>query len=124
MIRTIGFSIVGIVSTKILKNIGGFDCSFEGTAMAHADLGVRLQKNNIKVKLMNIPLLLCTHLTGQSRRSSDRFMIGQIDHDQPLFKKIWNTPEAVDRIYIDLENWKDSPEVWERRFNRDGTRKI
>lgn len=47
----------------------------------------------------------------------------QLEHDQPLFKQIWNDPEAQDRIEVEINNWQKSPKIWEKRFNRDGTEK-
>ena len=47
----------------------------------------------------------------------------QIEEDQPMFRLIWTDPEAVDRIEIDIENYKKSPEIWLRRFKLDDARK-
>lgn len=47
----------------------------------------------------------------------------QTEHDEDLFKKIWDDPENEERIVIDIDDWKNCPALWERRFNKDGTRK-
>lgn len=57
----------GMMTTRYWNEIGGFDCQFEGTAMAHADLGIRLQKDGCKVKFLNFVLLNCSHLPRSIR---------------------------------------------------------
>ena len=42
--------------------------------------------------------------------------------DKPKFDEMYSDLNAADsRIHLDLDNWKQSPEVWDRRFKeKDG----
>lgn len=48
--------------------------------------------------------------------------VSQTNRDQPNFKKIYSSPECLERT-IELDNWKNSPKIWMERFNKNGTRK-
>ena len=105
------------METKYLKELGGFDTSFETTFIAHTDLGIRVQNNGSKVLLFDGVVSQCTHIPGTS---GDHAPIhwAHILNDEPLIKLIYSKPKSKNRIKIDLNNWKNSPKIWERRFKR------
>jgi len=108
----------GIISKDLLNEIGGWDCQFEGCALACVDLGIRLNKlDKIKMILQPHILFSATHMPG---RSGDHQPIhdGQTLHDQPLFDLIYsgNEIENGKRIKVELNNWERSPDRWVRRF--------
>lgn len=109
---------VGIVRRVDLLNIGGWDCQFEVCPMSYNDLAIRLQKAGIKFIIQNEMMFKCSHLPGHA---GDHGPIhdGQIDHDQPLFSKIYGTNASLNRIKINLNNWEDSPKRWTRRFGKE-----
>ena len=104
-----------ILETSVFHELGGFDCRFEACPMAFVDFGARAQLSGIKPALTST-IFECTHMPGTS---GDHAPIhhAQIDHDQPLYGKIWSDPSCLERIKIDYDNWQEAPEVWTRRFN-------
>lgn len=104
-----------IVQTEYFKQLGGFDCCFEVLPMAFTDYGVRSHRDNVTVHVFEENLFECTHTPGTS---GDHAPIhhAQLEHDQPLYGTMYNNPSCIDRIKIDADNWKNSPDVWKRRF--------
>lgn len=105
----------GLISRKLMIEVGGWDCQFEACAMGCVDLSLRLQIYGAKCTLQNKPIFYSSHLP---EHDGDHGPIhdGQIYHDMPLFLEVWKRPEALHRTYIELENWKHYPTRWERRF--------
>lgn len=109
---------IGVLKRQTLINFGGWDCSFEVCPMSHTDLGFRLQNAGITTILQNTPVLRCSQMTNTTGDHAP-IHYAQTKHDQPLYRKMYNDPQIVNRMVIDINNWKNSPEVWERRFNKD-----
>ncbi len=105
----------GLVSRQFMLELGGFDCEYEACAMACCDLSVRMQNAGAVVILQKGGLFNSTHLAGHL---GDHGPIhdGQIDHDQPLFYNTYWNSANYGRTVIPLDNWKNSPERWSRRF--------
>lgn len=104
----------GIYPTKLLNDIGGWDCQFETIAVGELDLGIRLQFWGAKTILSDEVVLKCEWMPGESgdhKPIHDGFFV-----DMEIYKKIYNQPSCEDRIKIPLDNWKKSPEKWARRF--------
>lgn len=109
---------VGIVSRETLLEVGGWDCQFEVCPMAYNDLAVRLQNHGVRFLIQDEIMFKCGHMPGHE---GDHGPIhdAQVDHDQPLYQQIWTAGREVERrIFIDLDNWKNTPERWERRFGK------
>lgn len=47
----------------------------------------------------------------------------QTENDEPLYSKIWNDPESCDRVCLEMNNWEQTPEIWNRRFNESKERR-
>ena len=105
----------GILDTRYAKELGGWDAQFECTFAAHVDLAIRTQNDGARYMLFEQPLLHCTHTPGPSGDHGP-VHYGQILHDEPLLREIYFNKASAGRTNISLENWKDSPEVWTRRF--------
>lgn len=105
----------GLISRKLMLEIGGWDCQFEACAMACVDLSIRLQTYGAEVILQNQPIFKSTHLY---ERSGDHQPIhdAQVSHDQPLFLSIYNDPSSINRTVIPLDTWEKTPSHWDRRF--------
>ncbi len=106
---------VGIVSKQLLEEVGGWDCQFEVCPLSYNDLAVRLKKFKVNFIIQNEMMYHCTHMpvrTGDHGPIHD----AQITHDTPLFASIYSDPAQANRIYVDLDNWKNSPDHWTRRF--------
>lgn len=109
---------VGIVSTKLLKEVGGWDCCFEVCPCSYNDLAIRLQKYGVNFIIQHDIMYHCTHMPV---RSGDHGPIhdAQTQHDEPLFRQIYSSAEYKDRTKVNIESWKNCPEIWTRRFGDD-----
>ena len=106
---------VGILKTEYAKELGGWDSQFQVTTISHMDFAVRTQRNGSKYFMLKEPIFVCDHMPG-TMGDHGPVHFAHIEDDEPLFRQIYNKPESVERIKIDLDNWKNSPEVWKRRF--------
>lgn len=106
---------VGIVSKRLLFEIGGWDCTFEVCPMAYNDLSVRLYNYQCTFLFQEEIMFRCSHMPG---KSGDHGPIhdAQTIFDQPMFRLLYSQKESQRRMFIDLNNWKNSPERWVRRF--------
>ncbi len=80
--------------------------------MAHCDISIRAQRDNCLINFVNEALLECEHGCPMHRPIEE----AQMGHDMPLLSKIYSDPNCVNRIRIDTNNWKQSPQIWQRRF--------
>lgn len=101
---------VGLVPRQLLLKVGGWDCQFEVCPMAYNDLAIRLQNMGCVFMIQHELMFKCSHLPGHA---GDHGPIhdAQTLHDEPLFKELY-----AQRGNVRLDNWKDAPERWERRF--------
>ena len=106
-----------LMETDYLKELGGFDTRFETTFIAHTDLGIRAQNNNSNVLLFDEAVTHCSHMPGTTGDHAP-IHYAHILNDEPLIKFIYSKPESRGRVKIDLNNWKQSPKIWGRRFKR------
>jgi hypothetical protein len=106
---------VGIVSRQLLVELGGWDCQFEVCPMAYNDLAVRLNRYGAEILIQDELMFKCSHTPGHE---GDHGPIhdGQIWHDHPVFTLIYADKHKSQRTAIDIDNWKNAPEKWERRF--------
>lgn len=109
---------VGVIPRKLLIEIGGLDCEkFEALPMAFCDISVRLSNYGAKSIFQEEVMFRCSHMPGHT---GDHKPIheAQINRDQPMFLKIYNDKNSLNRAYIDIDNWKKSPEKWAERFGK------
>jgi hypothetical protein len=106
---------VGILKTAYAKALGGWDSMFEVTAVSHADFAVRTQRNGSKYHMLPEPIFACTHMPGTTGDHAP-VHYGHIQHDEPLFRKIYQSAQGISRTKIDINNWQQSPPVWRRRY--------
>lgn len=107
---------VGVIPTKLLKEVGGLDCEkFEALPMAFNDISVRLSNMDCKFIFQEEIMFRCSHMPGHL---GDHKPIheAQINRDQPMFLKIYNDQSSLNRVSIDINNWKNAPERWAERF--------
>lgn len=108
---------MGFVLRKILLDAGGWDAQFETLFWTHTDLAVRLQRIGYKFILSQHPVAHCDHMPGTSGDHAP-IHYSHIQHDEPLFYSIYSKPESIERRNIRLDNWRISPDRWERRFGQ------
>ena len=102
---------VATMHTQFFYELGGYDCLFQTTALSHADLAARAQRAGAKVSVMNEPMLECTHMPGTTGDHAP-VHYAHIEHDEPYYKKIYNSSSCMERTNLDLQNWKEAPKVW------------
>ena len=102
----------GLLSTRLLKEVGGWDCRFEVCAIACSDLSVRLQNHDTNIIIHDEPLCYTGHGHSDHRPIEE----GIIQNDLPLFNKIYSSNNYKQRVKINLNNWEDSPKTWKRRY--------
>ena len=109
---------VGLVPRKLLLEVGGWDAeNFQVCPMSYNDLAIRLQRYGVKFHIQDEMMFTCSHMPGHE---GDHGPIhdAQINFDQPRFKQIYWTGNCVNRIKIDLNNWKLAPARWQMRFGK------
>ena len=106
---------IGIAKTSYVIELGGWDSSFEATAVSHTDFAVRSQRDGSKYFMLPTPIFACDHMPGTSGDHAP-IHYAHIMNDEPLFKKIYNSSSCMDRIKIELDSWKSAPSIWKRRF--------
>lgn len=106
----------GVVSRKLLLELGGWDAeNFDVPTMAHADFSIRANAYGCKFIMQDGLMFKCSHMPG---KTGDHKPIhnAQIHRDQPRFVEMYSF--LTDRVKIDINNWKNTPEVWKERFGR------
>ena len=105
----------GVVPAKLLREMGGWDTSFEVCPMAFCDLSVRLFRHGAEFQFQEENMFKCSHMPGHE---GDHGPVhdAQVEHDEILFRKIYRDENEKERKIIPLDNWKSSPEKWTRRF--------
>jgi len=107
---------VATMYTEYFKSIGGYDCRFEATALAHTDLAARCQRDGAIVGVINEAMLNCTQMPGTVGDHAP-VHYAQLENDELLFRALYSNVNSTSRTSIDVENWQKMPPVWERRFN-------
>jgi hypothetical protein len=105
---------VGLISKRAVVEIGGLDCKFEVLPMAFNDIAIRLQRYGCKFIIQDEIMFRCSHMPGHE---GDHGPIhdAQTTHDQGMFLGLYQR-QGGRRITIPLDNYKDQPERWERRY--------
>ena len=97
--------------------LGGWDTlSFECCPFAHCDLGARSYFDGANVKMFSKDILHCDHYPNTTFDHAP-VHYGQGDNDVPTFAKIYSDPSCKNRK-ISMDNWKLSPQIWNRRFKQ------
>jgi len=108
-----GSACLFIAQTDLVKEFGGWDCKFEYNNHATHDLLFRLQKHDSKFYITEYDVFVANWYEGTTVDHSP-IHYGQLTHDVPLFNQMWINPN--NRRKIQLDNYKNSPDVWKRRF--------
>ena len=106
---------VGILSTTLVKVLGGWDSQLESASIAHQDFAVRAANFGCNIELFPFQIFECSHLKeelgdhGPVHRSHIK--------NEKVFREIYSKPESVYRFKIDLYNCFHTDSVWKERFN-------
>ena len=108
----------GIMSKQVFMEVGGFDTKYESMAYTYNSLSMRLQFHGCKFIIEKDRL---DHCSWQPSESSDHGPVHHacLDHDRPLFQGEYWAKRFVPKIVVPIDNWKQSPKYWPRRFPQD-----
>lgn len=112
---------LGVASRQLLIEVGGIDTvNFETLPMAFNDLSVRLYHAGAELVLQHDTMFRCSHMPGHE---GDHGPVhdGQTLHDEAMFRSIYNDASSLTLCKIPLDNWKQAPARWERRFGPEPT---
>lgn len=98
------------------EKLGGWDCQFEGTCLAHADLAVRTQRDEASVIMLDESICQCGHMPTTNGDHAPMHY-AQLINDEPLFQRLYQDKECLNRKYVSMDNWKQSPNIWKKRFS-------
>ncbi len=103
-----------IANRITILSMGGWDCQFEYINHSTHDLLCRLQKHESVGYITEYDCFVANWYQGTTMDHAP-IHYGQTEHDAPLFNKLWGQPN--DRFKVNLDNYKDVPDIWDRRFN-------
>lgn len=104
-----------VYTTELLLEMGGWDSIFGSQAVGNVDLSARLIYHGCKYIIGDFIASTCGYMENATG-DHGRIHYCQIHDDQPLIDKMYAT-ERKDRIFIPLDNWKDSESVWKWKNN-------
>jgi len=107
-----------LMKKDLFVKYGGFDCCFEYLTQAGADLLIRLQKNGSIVYHSEKNITTADWSGGSKGEEHKPIQIAQEQKDTPLFWNIWLFDYDTRNI-IDINNHKNYPDKWERRFGNN-----
>ena len=102
-----------ILDAEYFREMGGYDCSFLYQNFNLHDFIFRCQWNGSSVIESQVDVTSCDHGQADHKVIED----AHNEHDYPLFKKIYGSDSnALQGRKIDLNNFSNSPLVWNKRF--------
>jgi hypothetical protein len=107
-----------LIDTEYFKYLGGYDCSYEYQNYNLHDLMFRLQYAGGVLWDSPQEVTNCNHYPNgivDHRAIED----AHFNHDEPLFRKMYSDQNVLQtRVRIPLDNWENTPKVWNRRFSK------
>lgn len=104
----------GFLYTNYFKQLGGWDCRYETAPLGLADLAIRIQRDKGNIVLVDIILLDYDWFPGDTGDHKPIFD-AQTQHDEPLYQEYYKDGLNNLPINIDLNNWQNADEIWNRR---------
>ena len=98
--------------------LGGLDCSFEYPNFNYHDFVFRAQYDGSIITQSPVVVFNCDYFGAYG---IDHAPIGYAFYsDQAKLAKKYNNPNALNEstIKIDVDNWKNYSDVWQRRFGK------
>lgn len=96
--------------------LGGFDCRWEYMDKPMHDFMFRAQRNGSEI-IYSPGTVGITDWWPDHQGDHGPVHDAEVLHDFPIFNEVWG--ENNERVKIDYDNWKDTPDVWKRRFPGD-----
>lgn len=103
-----------LINRELLIELGGWDCRFNGQAIANADLAARLMRYGCHWILMEDVFSECGHMPGMTGDHGP-LHYAQVEEDEPLLKSIYSSPDSLERVRVSLHSYRDMPNTWKWR---------
>ena len=106
---------VAVMYRSFFEELGGWSTEYQACPYAYCDLAIRAQKESARVIMSDYPLLDCNH----QQKDHAPIEVAQIHEDYPIYQRKFRT-EAYNTLQtkIDINNWKNYPPVWSKRFRQ------
>ena len=104
---------------EFYEDLGGLNCSYEATALAMTELGIRAQEEGAIVHLLKGAPIVCNTQDAPLEGSHTHIHNAQESNDEPLYESIYKFPDWRERISLKLDyaaEWKTAPIVWPRKW--------
>jgi len=108
-------------SLEYFRELGGWDCQFEYINHPLHDLMFRVQADGGTLYDLPVDATTCNHYVDKTGDHAPIYD-AQTYFDKPKFDDMYSDLDAAaSRIHLDIDNWKEADEVWDRRFKeKDG----
>jgi len=108
-----------LMDFEYFRELGGWDCRFEYINHGLHDLMFRVQADGGVLYDSPTDATTVNHFVDKTGDHGPIYD-AQTFFDKPQFDEMYSTSlnSAAERIHIELDNWKQCPEVWERRFEK------
>lgn len=101
-----------LISRQLLLEVGGWDATFQSQAMGNVDLSARLMRYGCKYIIFDEICSTCGYMEDATGDHGS-IHYAQIEDDQPILNERYKY--TVNPIFIELDNWKETPEIWKRK---------
>lgn len=106
-----------LMSRDLYEELGGIDCRFEHINMNLHDLLFKVQeKYKVDIAIPNF-FTFSTYFET-NRPNTEPVLDAFFNHDNILFKQLYSDGGCGVDHKVDLDNWKQQPAIWERRFKK------
>ncbi len=106
-----------LMRKSVFNSYGGFDCCFEYLTHSGADLLLRLQKDGYMVFHSPTDVTTADWYEGNTK-DHEPISVAQTQHDLQLFYILWQHTGGS-RGKISIDNYKNYPDIWTRRFGSE-----
>ena len=110
-----GIGIHFLMKRDLFMEYGVFDCRFEYLNHATHDLLFRIQQSSPVSYKTSQKVVSTADWMPDTTGDHAPIHYAQTTHDAQMFTDLWFG--ANDRVHIDVDNWEEQPEIWERRFS-------
>ena len=106
-----------LVDRDYFLEMGGYDCKFEYQNFNLHDFIFRIQHDGGVVYDSPTDITNC-NFYPEKTGDHGPIVEAYVDNDEPYFQKLYSDVNILQkRNKIDINNWKNSPDIWRRRFS-------
>jgi hypothetical protein len=105
-----------LYKTKTFHQMGGLDCQFEHINLNAHDLAFAVQGRHGKIVNSPCKVFAVNWNPNPYREEYIPILSCYHQNDSPRMKHLYSNPNAATDRDIKLDNWKNQPALWPRRF--------